>query len=394
MDQAGRLVRTAKTLAQAPDIDEGLRELLRQSIPEWEAQVQGAESQLCEALRLQWTDDSRDRNAFHWWKRRKKQRASRIQGNWRQSLKFRCHAHHALFRLLQSLGKPMEEYWSYIHAEDAPKAPSPGAKEFFDQVEEFIVGRVVNFLAIVFPSLQNLGYFVLAGLLLMLLAVTSYPFQPRNEFLFFNWVVILSFIGTVFWIFVQMDRDTVLSLLNDTKPGQVNFSRELCLGHFFTSPFRFSLCSARSFLKACGRFFHFSRPPRAVLEMYCQFATEERIKRVRSFAPAWSFYICATARMDGERMRNANFLPSPLWGRGWTASGVLISRGGTGEGVETVSSPHPYRKTRSLARTVGQIDKARELRRHGSRSARVVCGKSGGHGMVDSGSMGLSRLAF
>ncbi len=108
----------------------------------------------------------------------------------------------------------------------------------------------------------------------------------------------------------------------------------------------------------------------------------------------WSFYICATARMDGERMRNANFLPSPLWGRGWTASGVLISRGGTGEGVETVSSPHPYRKTRSLARTGGQIDKARELRRHGSRSARVVCGKSGGHGMVDSGSMWLSRLAF
>jgi uncharacterized membrane protein len=87
----------------------------------------------------------------------------------------------------------------------------------------------VNFLAVVFPSLQNLGYFVLAGLLLMLLAVTSYPFQPRNEFLFFNWVVILSFIGTVFWIFIQMDRDTVLSLLNGTNPGQVNFSRELAL---------------------------------------------------------------------------------------------------------------------------------------------------------------------
>ena len=26
-----------------------------------------------------------------------------------------------------------------------------------------------------------------------------------------------------------MDRDTVLSLLNDTKPGQINFSRELVL---------------------------------------------------------------------------------------------------------------------------------------------------------------------
>jgi hypothetical protein len=228
VDQAGRLVRTAKTLAQAPDSDAGLRELLRQSIPEWEALVQDAASQLCEALRLQWTDDSRAEPLSPLETVRKK-RASRIQGNWRQSLMFRCHAHHALFRLAQSLGKMMEGYWSPHHAEGAPAAAAPGAKEFFDQVEEFIVSRLVNFLAIVFPSLQNLGYFVLAGLLLMLLAVTSYPFQPRNEFLFFNWVVILSFIGTVFWIFIQMDRDTVLSLLNGTNPGQINFSRELVL---------------------------------------------------------------------------------------------------------------------------------------------------------------------
>ncbi|MGO8790341.1 MAG: hypothetical protein ACLQVL_23575, partial [Terriglobia bacterium] len=59
-------------------------------------------------------------------------------------------------------------------------------------------------------------------------------------------------------------------------------------------------------------------------------------------------------------MGNANFLPSPLWGRGWTASGVLISRGGTGVGVESVNPPHPYRRTRSLAHAVRQVDKARE----------------------------------
>ena len=28
-----------------------------------------------------------------------------------------------------------------------------------------------------------------------------------------------------------------------------------------------------------------------------------------------------------------NLPPSPPWGRGWTAAGVFISRGGTGEGV-------------------------------------------------------------
>jgi len=153
----------------------------------------------------------------------RKKRATRLKGDWRQSLACRWRAHHALFQLLQSLAEPMERHWSRSSAE------SSAAARFFEQAEEFIVTRVVNFLAVVFPSFQNLGYFVLVGLLLMLLAVTSYPFQPRNEFLFFNWVVILSFIGTIFWIFVQMDRDTVLNLLNGGKPGQINLSSELIL---------------------------------------------------------------------------------------------------------------------------------------------------------------------
>lgn len=231
VDQAGRLVRTAKTLAHAANTAPALREWLRQSLPEWEAQTRIAGSQLSEALRLQWAGDSRTAAPPIADAERRK-RASRIQGNWRQSLRFRCRAHHALFRLLQSLGKSMEGYWFPSTAEDAHPAAAPGAKEFFDQAEEFIVSRLVNFLGIVFPALQNLAFFVLAGLLLMLLAVTSYPFQPRNEFLFFNWVVILSFVGTVFWIFIQMDRDTALSLLSDTSPGQIHFSRELLLRIF------------------------------------------------------------------------------------------------------------------------------------------------------------------
>jgi very-short-patch-repair endonuclease len=54
--------------------------------------------------------------------------------------------------------------------------------------------------------------------------------------------------------------------------------------------------------------------------------------------------------------------PSPLRGRGWTATGVFISRGRTGEGVKPVKTPNPYRQARSRARAAGQTDKARELR--------------------------------
>ena len=225
VEQAGRLLWTARTASQAADTDPELRELLQRSIPEWESQVQVAQAELYEALRLQWSDSSQVEGHSLLEPVRKK-RASRLQGDWRQSLRARRRAHarsvptHAISDKTRgdSVGFPVTR-----------KAQFRLTTAFFDQVEEFIVTRIVNFLAVVFPSLQNLGYFVLVGLLLMLLAVTSYPFQPRNEFLFFNWVVILSFVGTVFWIFVQMGRDTVLSLLNGTKPGEVNFNRELVL---------------------------------------------------------------------------------------------------------------------------------------------------------------------
>jgi hypothetical protein len=227
VEQAGYLLRTARTAIQAADTEPELRKFFQQSIPEWKAQVQVAEAQLYEALNLQWSDPAQAEGHSSPEPNRKKH-PSRLKGDWRRSLACRRRAHHTLFQLMQSLTKPLEQHWLSGHTDDV----TPGAAAFFEQAEEFIVSRVVNFLAVVFPPLQNLGYFVLVGLLLMLLAVTTYPFQPRNEFLFFNWVVILSFIGTVAWIFMQMDRDTVLSLLNGTKPGEVNFSRELVLRAF------------------------------------------------------------------------------------------------------------------------------------------------------------------
>ena len=222
VEQAGRLLQAGRTLAQSAVTDPELREQVRQLIPEWESQVRTAESELYKALRFQWTDATPGEGHSPPEPVRKK-RATSLHGNWRQSLASRWQAHHALLLLMQSLTDPLEKHWSVGHEENAV------VTKFFEQAEEFIVTRVVNFLAVVFPSFQNLGYFVLVGLLLMLLAVTSYPFQPRNEFLFFNWVVILSFMGTIFWIFVQMGRDTVLSLLNGGKPGQINVSRELVL---------------------------------------------------------------------------------------------------------------------------------------------------------------------
>ncbi len=49
-----------------------------------------------------------------------------------------------------------------------------------------------------------------------------------------------------------------------------------------------------------------------------------------------------------------SFQPSPPWGRGWRASGAVISRGPPGEGVRAVNTPHAYHQPRTLAPTAGR----------------------------------------
>jgi hypothetical protein len=80
-----------------------------------------------------------------------------------------------------------------------------------------------------FAHLQSLVAFVTAGLLLMLIAVASYPFQPRELMLLFNWTIVLSVVGLILLTFIQMERSTILSLLSGSTPGQVSWNREFVL---------------------------------------------------------------------------------------------------------------------------------------------------------------------
>ena len=47
-------------------------------------------------------------------------------------------------------------------------------------------------------------------------------------------------------------------------------------------------------------------------------------------------------------------LPSPLWGRGWRASGVIASRGGPGEGVSPIVNSYVGHHTRRQVQGAGK----------------------------------------
>jgi hypothetical protein len=90
--------------------------------------------------------------------------------------------------------------------------------------ELFVASRVVDFLHQVFPQLMNLVVFTSVGLLAMMLAASSYPFPQRDTIAWLSWIILLGVIVVFVVVFVQINRDRVVSMLSGTTPGQLNWN--------------------------------------------------------------------------------------------------------------------------------------------------------------------------
>ena len=202
VDQAERLLRLASALISSENLPEAERGNLEQWMREAGPKVRKAAGNLAEALQAD------------------------ADGDWRQAVDQRSRSQQALGELGRITAKFLEPWWRAATSDPVSATESPELKAFRELGEEFLAGRAILLISYVLPSLRNLGAFVLSGLLLMLISVTFYPFQPRNQFLAFNWVVILAFVGLAFIVLLQLERDPVLSMLNGTAPGQVKVSRQ------------------------------------------------------------------------------------------------------------------------------------------------------------------------
>src|SRR5262249_10117257 len=64
---------------------------------------------------------------------------------------------------------------------------------------------------------------------LLLLTVTSYPFEPYRLLLSFTWVVMGSIVAVCLWVYVELERNTLLSLTAGTKPNNVTIDATFAL---------------------------------------------------------------------------------------------------------------------------------------------------------------------
>jgi len=148
-------------------------------------------------------------------------------GDWRQKIKARTVAEQHLSCLATTVTALVLPGWR-LPADYWVRAGSekPDEVAWFELAEDFLTSRVAAFLSHIVPQLQNLVVCVTSGLILLLLAVTTYPFQPRQLLLMFTTTIIVIAVGTTLVVFVQMERETILSALSETVPGQVSWSRD------------------------------------------------------------------------------------------------------------------------------------------------------------------------
>ena len=90
--------------------------------------------------------------------------------------------------------------------------------------EEFLAVRFVTFIGYTLRIMRGFLGFISSGFMLLVIAFAVYPFEGQR---YIEFAIICLFIlagVTVGTVFAQMDRDPLLSRLNETKPNQLGLS--------------------------------------------------------------------------------------------------------------------------------------------------------------------------
>src|SRR5439155_11383937 len=95
-------------------------------------------------------------------------------------------------------------------------------RKWVQLAEDFVALEIVNYVSQFFVQLRNLVMFLTIGPLLLMLAVTSYPFQPQRLLLLFIWLLIGILVVAAVVIFMQIERDELVSRISRTTPHRLS----------------------------------------------------------------------------------------------------------------------------------------------------------------------------
>jgi hypothetical protein len=105
-------------------------------------------------------------------------------------------------------------------------------RQWLARVEDFVALETVAYLNQFLFQLRNMMLvFLIPAPVLLLLAVSSYPFQPQRMWLLLSAVLVVGVAVSTIWILIQVERNEVLSRVLNTTPHRLNFHWGF-IGHF------------------------------------------------------------------------------------------------------------------------------------------------------------------
>jgi hypothetical protein len=158
---------------------------------------------------------------------------AQAKGDWSESVRTKRQTEIWMAVLSWSIAHIFEPLWRTTGASclSRPLAgtASKDSKPIDTIGEVYVASRVVDFLRQVMPQLESLALSTTLAMLLMLFAVSSYPFPARDDLLWFSWIVVLATVGSMMWMFFSLNRDRVASMIAGTTPGQTDWNSTLVL---------------------------------------------------------------------------------------------------------------------------------------------------------------------
>jgi len=147
------------------------------------------------------------------------------EGDWRSAFTLKRSLQSTMGALAAMMAKIFEPQWRLL---GQPRLVADGNASADAQLliiaDLFVASRAVDFLRQVFPQLLNLVFFSTAGLLAMMLAASTYPFPQHDTIAWLSWTILLTVVGVMILVFVQINRDRVISMLSGTTPGELNWN--------------------------------------------------------------------------------------------------------------------------------------------------------------------------
>jgi len=151
------------------------------------------------------------------------------QSRWRDGIRFKRDVESSMSALSRVVARVCEPCWRGATSPAQEMTAKDEQQSPLDCGQIYVASRVVDWLRQVMPQLQALALSTTVAMLMMLFAISSYPFPMSDRLLWFSWAVVVVTAGAMVWMFVSANRDRVMSLISGTTPGRVNWNASLVI---------------------------------------------------------------------------------------------------------------------------------------------------------------------